>query len=266
MDIRVGAKTDVGLKRSHNEDTFCADPRLGLFVVCDGMGGCNAGEVASQLALEMIQKHIAEASENPDLPMVGPYDPRYSAGTNRLASAARLANETVYRSGQSWVDYEGMGTTVVSALLNEGVMSIAHVGDSRLYLVRGGDLIPVTRDHSLVAEQVRRGLLTEEEAERSAQRNIITRALGTSETVEVTLNEVNLIQGDALLLCSDGLTRGVTSSQILAAILAAPDPQTASQHLVALANKAGGEDNTTVIVIMIQKIAAQEGWSRVSNG
>ena len=265
MKVAVGAKSDVGLKRSHNEDSLCVDPQLGLFVVCDGMGGHNAGEVASLLASGVVRKYVGEQRQQDDPALADGYDPRFSSGTNRLASAIRVANETVYRAAMSRSDYEGMGTTIVAALLDGPVVSIAHVGDSRAYMVREGALAKLTEDHSLVAEQVRRGLLTEEEAEHSPQQNIITRAIGMEATIEVSLNELTLISGDCFLLCSDGLTKGVRAAQILDAIQAAPDAQAASDQLVALANQAGGEDNTTVIVIMTRQRVTHGLWSRLSS-
>jgi protein phosphatase len=263
MVIAVGAKTDVGLKRSHNEDDFCADPDLGLYVVCDGMGGRNAGEVASRLAVETIQKHFREARDNADLPMIGDYDRQFSAKTNRLASAIRLANQVVCEGAKAHPGQEGMGTTVVSAALNGPVLSVAHVGDSRMYLVRGETIKPLTADHSLVAEQVRRGMMTEDEAERSPQKNIITRALGIEDTVEVELDEIPLMQGDGVLLCSDGLTRGVKPAEILDVIRREKEPQAASERLVELANAAGGLDNTTVILVVLQDTASPGPWQRV---
>ena len=249
MKVVVGAKTDIGLVRSHNEDSLCVEPELGLFVVCDGLGGHNAGEVASHLASDVVRKYVREQRQKGDSTLADGYDPRFSSSTNRLASAIRLANETVYRAAMDRPDYVGMGTTIVAALLEGPVVSIAHVGDSRAYLVRECALARLTEDHSLVAEQVRRGLLTEEEAEHSPEQNIITRAIGLEARIEVTMNELTLIPGDSFLLCSDGLTKGVKAAQILDAIQGALDPQAASDQLVALANQAGGEDNTTVIVL-----------------
>lgn len=253
MEIRFGAKTDVGRKRSHNEDNLCFDSELRLYVVCDGMGGQNAGEVASQLGVEVLQKHMREAHFNRHLPLVGEHDRQFSPQTNRLASAIRLANNIIYTAAQNTPGQEGMGTTVVAVVLTGTVLSVAHVGDSRIYLARGDDIQQLTTDHSLVAEQVRRGLLTEEQAEQSPQKNIITRALGIEETVDVELNEVPLMAGDSVLLCSDGLTRGVKPSEILETIRREPEPAAASERLVELANAAGGEDNTTVVLITIQK-------------
>lgn len=254
MDIVFGAKTDVGLKREHNEDSLCADPQLGLFIVCDGMGGRNAGEVASGLAVEIIQKHMSEAHKADALPLIGAVNAKLSPQTNRLASAVRLANQVVNGASQSKPGQSGMGTTVVCALLNGPMLSVAHAGDSRMYLVRGENIHALTADHSLVAEQVRQGILTEEQAEKSAQKNIVTRALGVEDTLQVDLDEIELVKGDVILLCSDGLTKGVKPSELMRVLREEKEPQAACDRLVKLANAAGGEDNTTVIVIMVRKV------------
>lgn len=254
MDFVFGAKTDVGLKREHNEDSLCADPKLGLFIVCDGMGGRNAGEVASSLAVEVIQKHMSEAYKNGSLPMIGEVDPKLSPQTNRLASAVRLANQVVYGASHSRPGQTGMGTTVVCGLINGSLLSVAHAGDSRMYLIRGENIHALTADHSLVAEQVRQGILTEEQAEKSLQKNIVTRALGVEETLQVDLDEIELVKGDIILLCSDGLTKGVKPAEIMRMLREEQQPQAACDRLIKLANAAGGEDNTTVIVVMIKKV------------
>jgi protein phosphatase len=197
--------------------------------------------------------------------MVGAYDRQFSPLTNRLASAIRLANQAIRDAAKSQPDQEGMGTTVVSAMLNGQMLSVAHVGDSRMYLIRGDTIDPLTADHSLVAEQIRRGMLTEEEAERSPQKNIITRALGIDAAVDVELDEVPLMLGDQLLLCSDGLTRDVKPAEILATVRLEKDPQAAADRLVELANAAGGLDNTTVILVSIQHGARETPLQRVWN-
>jgi len=263
MGMAYGAKSDIGLKRTHNEDRFCIDPSLGLYVVCDGMGGHKAGEVASGLAVEVIQQHLLEGTQNSHAPIIGRYDAVFLPQTNRLASAIRLANQRIHGEAQHRADYARMGTTVVSALISGQVLSFAHVGDSRLYLIRGETLHPLTTDHSLVMEQVRGGLLTEEEAERSAQRHIVTRALGIEGNVDVELGELPIMNGDVLLLCSDGLTRGVRPVEILRAIHDHSDLQAASEQLIALANAAGGEDNTTVILLAPQHLSRPCVWRRI---
>lgn len=265
MKLAYGAKSDVGLKRTQNEDRFCADSHLGLCVVCDGMGGRNAGEVASELAVEVIHKHVLEAVQDENLPMVGQYDPTFLPQTNRLASALRLANQAVHREAQHQQSHAGMGTTVVSALIAGQVLSLAHVGDSRLYVIRGDTIQLLTADHSVVAEQVRHELLTQEEADRSPYKHVLTRGLGVAATVEVELGEVPVMNGDVLVLCSDGLTVGVKPRDMLQAIRREWNPQAIADRLVAMANAAGGEDNTTVVVVCLGQETRQELWRRIWN-
>jgi protein phosphatase len=257
------AKSDTGLKRPHNEDCFVVDPELGLYVVCDGMGGSNAGEIASALAVEAIHAHLAEAANNPDLPLIGPGDPTMSAAANRLASAIRAANEVIHRESWRKPDYEGMGTTVVAARLSGEMLAIAHVGDSRLYLIRNAAIHALTTDHSWVAEQMLKGVMTEEEAERSPRRNIVTRALGVDSHVEVELTEVPVKSGDVLLLCSDGLTHGVRPSEILQILSGSEDIPFLSDRLIAMANEAGGDDNTTVVVVALRNALHTGLWERL---
>jgi protein phosphatase len=257
------AKTDTGLKRLHNEDRFVADPQLGLYVVCDGMGGGNAGEIASALAVEAIHAHLTEAAQHADLPLIGPWDATVSASANRLASAIRAANDIIHRESWSRPEYAGMGTTVVAALLHEEVLTIAHVGDSRLYLVQNETIQSLTTDHSWVAEQILKGIMTEEEAERSPRRNIVTRALGVESNVDVELTEVPVKSGDMLLLCSDGLTRGVRLNDILHILSGSEDLSTMSDRLIALANEAGGDDNTTVVVVALRDEFQAGLWERL---
>lgn len=240
-----------------------ADPPLGLYVVCDGMGGGNAGEIASALAVETIYAHLVEAARHADLPMIGPWNATVSAPANRLASAIRAANEAVHRESWSRPDYAGMGTTVVAALLHEEVLAIAHVGDSRLYLVRNGTIEALTTDHSWVAEQILKGLITEEDAARSPRRNIVTKALGVESSVDVELTEVPVKSGDMLLLCSDGLTRGVHPNDILHILSGSEDLPTMSDRLIVMANEAGGDDNTTVVVVTLRDELQAGLWERM---
>jgi len=257
------AKSDTGLKRRHNEDHFVADPSLGLYVVCDGMGGGNAGGIASALAVEAIHGHLTEAARNADLPLIGPCDATVSAPANRLASAIRAANDVIHRESWSRPDYAGMGTTVIAALLNGDVLAIAHVGDSRLYLVRNGAIQALTTDHSWVAEQVLKGLITEEEANWSPRRNILTKALGVRSSVDVELTEIPVKSGDTLLLCSDGLTRDVHPNDILHILSGSEDLTAMSDRLIAMANDAGGDDNTTVVVVALRDELQPGLWERL---
>lgn len=256
-------KSDTGLKRPHNEDCFVADPPLGLYVVCDGMGGGNAGEIASALAVDAIQAHLAEAARQEDLPLIGPCDATVSAQANRLASAVRVANTVVHRESWSRSDYAGMGTTVVAALLYEDVLAIAHVGDSRLYLIRNGAIHALTTDHSWVAEQILKGLLTEEEASRSPRRHIVTKALGVESAVDVELTETPVKHGDMLLLCSDGLTRAVLPNDILHLLSGSEDLLTMADRLIVMANEAGGDDNTTVVLVTLRNEFQTGLWERL---
>ena len=240
-----------------------ADPLLGLYVVCDGMGGGNAGEIASALAVEAIQAHLLEAARHTDLPLIGPCDATVSAPANRLASAIRAANDAIHRESWSRPDYTGMGTTVVAALLREDMLAIAHVGDSRLYLVRNRALQALTTDHSWVAEQVLKGFITEDEAKHSPRRNVVTRALGIESSIDVELTEVPVKSGDMLLLCSDGLTRDVQENDILHVLSGSEDLASMSDHLVIMANEAGGEDNTTVVIVALRDELHAGLWERL---
>ena len=258
------AQTDIGRKRSHNEDCYAADPALGLYVVCDGMGGGNAGEVASHMAIDAILAHVKAEAQRGSVAGRGTVNRNLSPLTNQLADAVRAANETVYRASWEQAKYAGMGTTVVAARLTERHVSVAHVGDSRLYLIRNGAIQTLTSDHSWVAEQVEKGYMTEEEAERSPRRNIVTRALGVESAVDIDLAEIPIANGDLLLLCSDGLTRGVRCRDILNTLEAPGDLCVKVQRLVSQANDAGGDDNITVLLVSVQESAAGRLWHRLA--
>ncbi|HLJ42398.1 MAG TPA: Stp1/IreP family PP2C-type Ser/Thr phosphatase [Candidatus Acidoferrales bacterium] len=249
MEIEFGALSDTGRVRENNEDSFRLAPELNLFVVCDGMGGQASGEVASQLAAETIVAHCRDAETNPVLPLVGERIDGVSQAANRLASAVRLANRSVHQAAQQNEAQTGMGATVVAAQFMDERVTIAHVGDSRAYRLRNGELEPLTQDHSFIAEQVRHGLMTAEEASQSKLQNVLLRALGIEPDVEVEVSEELLMEGDTVLLCSDGLTHELSDEQIAAALCDAEETQEAASHLVELANQAGGGDNITVIVL-----------------
>jgi protein phosphatase len=252
----AAGKTDVGMVRKGNEDAFSLAPDKGLLVVADGMGGHASGEVASRMAVDAIRNYFTDAAQAGKAPLIGAYDDDFTEATNRLGSAVRLANMAIYEAARGNAQWRGMGTTVVCALLHNGKLSIAHVGDSRLYLIRAGDIEQLTDDHSVVAEQVKRELISREEADRSEIKNILTRAVGNEAEVEVDLNELNLLGGDILVLCTDGLTNMVRDEEIRSAALAGRDPAAAGQRLVELANRAGGRDNITVVVAYI----LEESW------
>lgn len=246
----AAAKTDVGQKRQGNEDRFCLDPALGLYVVADGMGGHAAGEVASRLAVETIQEWMGKYLSGADAAMMGPADGARSAEANFLLSSIRLANRIIFDAAKDRLEYAGMGTTVVAALAQDDRVVLAHVGDSRIYRIRRDQIVQVSRDHSFVQQQVDRGVLSAAEAHQSQYRHMITRALGLKETVDVDLTEQPGRPGDVLVLCSDGLSDLLDDEEILAAVRDhAADLDRACQALVDRANAKGGDDNITVLVV-----------------
>jgi len=247
MKIRAAGLTDTGAVRKNNEDSFYLDPEVGLFVVADGMGGHASGEVASRMAVDMIRDYFKGAEKAKPV-QVGNVSADYSESANRLGSAIRLANLAIHEAGEGKIELHGMGTTVAAALVSGRRLSIAHVGDSRIYLCRAGTMEQLTDDHSLVYEQFKRDLISREEAARSEHKNIITRALGIHSDVEVDLAEMTLASGDAILLCSDGLSGMVEDAVMQEVVQAADDPRLACEQLVSLANTNGGKDNITVIV------------------
>ena len=258
MQISSGGATHVGMVRTNNEDCFRIVSPLNLFVLADGMGGEAHGEVASTIAVETVVKHCIEGGENPPAALLGEAKPGLTPKSRRLLSAIHLANQKVFQSAEEHPERQGMGATVTTAWIDGPQLSVGHVGDSRVYLLRTGQLQQLTSDHSLVAEQVRRGLLTATEAEQSNLQSVLLRALGTQAQVEVDVEEVGLFPGDVLLLCSDGLTRMVTEPEIAGTLQAEPIPQRAAEKLVELANESGGIDNVTVIVVSFRP--EPKGW------
>jgi serine/threonine protein phosphatase PrpC len=252
LQISSGGATDVGMVRTNNEDSFRMVPSLNLYVLADGMGGETHGEVASALAVETVVKHCLEGMENQEAPLFGETRPGLSGRGSRLESAVRLANHRIFQSAEEHPERRGMGATLTAAWIDDSSLSIGHVGDSRVYLLRTGGLQQLTSDHSLVAEQVRRGLLTASEAESSNMQNVLLRALGTQPEVEVDIEQLGLFPHDILLLCSDGLTRMVTEPEIAGALQSEPNPQLAAEKLIKLANEGGGVDNVTAIVVSLR--------------
>lgn len=260
VSVRIlgGGATDVGRVRSNNEDCFRLVQPLNLFVLSDGMGGEAHGEIASALAVETVVKYCMEADSNASAPLYGNPPAGLSAQTKRLMSAVHLANRNIYKSAQEHPEQAGMGATLTALWISGDALSIAHVGDSRAYLLRNGTLQQLTNDHSLVAEQVRRGIISASEAEQSEMQSVLLRALGTQAEVEVDSEEQALFPRDLLLLCSDGLTRMVTDPEIAGTLQAETDPQKAADRLIALANETGGVDNISVIVIRLEN--ESKGW------
>jgi len=243
--MKVSVKTDIGLVRQMNQDAhryevFGSDQWTGgavhLCAVADGLGGYRAGEVASRLALDTVVEQIGRAFETGE-----PMDAA-------LEAAMSAANRRVVRQGLSDPSCSGMGTTVTLAIISGGLLHVGHVGDSRAYLLRGGHLEQITRDHSLVAELVRNGDLTEAEAQTHPQRNILTQAFGSDLRVKADVSTKPLQNGDTIMLCTDGLTGAVPGSEIEEVVSHASSLDEAAERLVALANERGGHDNVTVLL------------------
>jgi protein phosphatase len=241
-------KTDTGRVREHNEDTIASDVDVGLLVLADGMGGYNAGEVASGIAVKTITNLVREGLAREDLASVD-----RSTGLTRpsivLRDAITRANKIIYQTARSQAECEGMGTTVVAALFYDNRISIAHVGDSRLYRQRGSEISQVTMDHSLLQELVDRGFYSPEEAQRAANKNYVTRALGVEPQVEVEVQEHPVDKGDVFILCSDGLSDMVEDEDIRLTISTfGANLDTVAKQLIQLANENGGRDNVSVVL------------------
>jgi serine/threonine protein phosphatase PrpC len=237
MILRAAACSDVGLRRRGNEDRYALAPDLGLYLVADGMGGHSAGQVASELAAEGCLRAIQELRSSPASP------------TEKLRAAVAAANRGIYQAAQQHPEYAGMGTTLVAFLAESGRAGLAHVGDSRAYLVRGTRIRQLTDDHSIVGELLRRHEISEDDAREHPHRHVLTRAVGVRELVEADLAELTPEAGDVFVLCSDGLTTHVEDHEIAKEVADAVDLEETCETLVALANRRGGEDNTTVVVV-----------------
>jgi len=253
VQIVSDGRSDVGRVRADNEDSFRIFEPLHLFVLSDGMGGQAHGEVASSMAVETIVSYCQDAKDDPDATLDHLPSQQWAEKTKRLESAVQLANSKIFQAAQKNPEQYGMGATLTAAWFDNGRLSIAHVGDSRAYLLRGGNLQQLTNDHSLVAEQVRRGMITPQQAETSEIQSVLLRSLGARAEVEVDIDEVGIYPRDVLLLCSDGLTRMVTEPEIAGSLQAETDPRAATHKLIELANERGGIDNITVIVARFQE-------------
>jgi protein phosphatase len=251
--LEIATATHTGMVRAHNEDSIGNDPSIGLAVLADGMGGYNAGEVASGIAVALITKETRET-----LAQVAPYEIDRTTGkpmaVKILGNIIQRANGSIFQAANSQPQYAGMGTTLVVALLADNHINVAHVGDSRLYRLRGDELTQLTRDHSLLQEQIDSGMITKEMARRSQNKNLVTRAVGIEPEVEADINTFEAQEGDTYLLCSDGLCDMVDDEDILLTLtsLSSNLPLAASQ-LVQMANDNGGRDNISVILIRVRK-------------
>ncbi|QQR89020.1 MAG: serine/threonine-protein phosphatase [Myxococcales bacterium] len=243
--------TDVGRKRVSNEDSFLLDDELGLYVVADGMGGHNAGEVASQEAVDAVlgmvrrEKHLLEKLDEPDVDHES-----LRKALRVMESAVQGATYMVFGIAQGDPEQEGMGTTVSALLLRGEYGIMAQVGDSRIYLVRGGKAYQLTEDHTLIAWQLKQGVITKEEAERSPHKNIITRAVGSREYVQVDTHAFLVEKRDGFLLCSDGL-HGYLSDEEIGPVMQL-GPKRATKHFIEIANERGGKDNITAVAVELE--------------
>jgi PPM family protein phosphatase len=251
--LELVSATDTGMVRSHNEDSVACDAAMGLVVLADGMGGYNAGEVASGMATTVIvtemrsvlARHGSIEGNVPTVP---------SPAQKLLLDQIARANAAIYQAAQRQPQYSGMGTTLVVALFHDGKVTVAHIGDSRLYRMRGDELSQVTKDHSLLQAQIDSGLITPEQAKFSANKNLVTRALGIDPAVEPEIHDYDTRVGDVYLLCSDGLCDMVSDEDIgMALQTLGANLNLCAQQLVQMANDNGGRDNVSVILVKIRR-------------
>jgi len=245
--------TDTGRVREHNEDAIGSNADIGLMVLADGMGGYNAGEVASGIAVQIVTELASEGALREELNDIDTH-----SGLMRqsiiLRDAVYRSNKIIFQTAQSQTNCEGMGTTIVACMFYDDKVSIAHVGDSRAYRLRGGALEQITLDHSLLQELVDRGFYSEEEAQRSTNRNYVTRALGVEPTVEVEVHEYEVLPDDVYLLCSDGLPDMVEDDDIHLTISTFnASLEVVGQQLIDLANDHGGRDNVSVMLAQVKE-------------
>ena len=253
MKITYQAVTDVGRKRKGNEDSHFVNPEQNLFVVADGMGGHAAGEVASKIAVEAINEFVCLTGGDKDITWPFGLDDSISYDGNRLKTAVRYANRKVLEATREKTEYEGMATTVAAVILDGSTANLAHVGDSRIYRVRGSELVQLTADHSWINEQIQSGLISADQARTHPLRNVVTRALGGKADCQVEMQAHDLRSGDILLMCSDGLTTMIPDDEIARLVQGADgNLQQAADALVGAANERGGEDNITVVLVRFE--------------
>jgi PPM family protein phosphatase len=270
QSLEIASHSDAGMVRSHNEDSIAADASKGLVVLADGMGGYNAGEVASGMATTVLVTELQHLLEERS-----PHEVDVESG---LPLAQRLlreqiakTNTSIYQASQSQPQYAGMGTTLVVALFYDNRMTVAHIGDSRLYRLRGDEFKQITRDHSLLQEQIDSGMITPEQAKMSQNKNLVTRALGIDPTVEPEIHDYETQPGDIYLLCSDGLCDMVSDDDMgMVLQTLSSNLKLCAEHLVQMANDNGGRDNVSVILVRIAReyaaprgvVAKLFGWLR----
>lgn len=250
LRLNISAKTDKGRKRQNNEDCFYIEPDLGFMILADGMGGHASGEVASKLATNLCAQQLKRSLKTGHVPIFRHISPQpgLDPRTIILGDCFKFSNQVVYEAAQKTPENHNMGTTLVAALWLDKKLAVAHVGDSRLYLVRNEKIFQCTVDHSFVQEQVNKGFIKPEEAEKSDFKNMLTRSIGVQGDVDVDVSEIELEENDYVLLCSDGLTKMLSDKHILSVFHSKKDPEKITEELIRQANEAGGLDNITVIV------------------
>ena len=258
--IKVVRLTDIGKVRDHNEDAVASDLTIGLLVLADGMGGYRAGEVASEIAVLLIASIITQAMQDEFHKELDKSD--LFPESHMLRSAVEQANAAIYQVSQDEPQCAGMGTTLVAGVFTNNKLVVGHIGDSRMYRLRGGALMQLTEDHSLVQEQINAGLITKEQAQTSSNKSLVTRALGIEPEVELELQVLEVEVGDYYLLCSDGLSDMLSDAEIAETLRQANGNIThAANRLVHLANEHGGVDNISVMLAIIEKeFAAEKSW------
>ncbi len=250
MKIRYAGSTHVGMKRSHNEDNFFLLAEENLYIVADGMGGHSSGEVASQIAVETLANFFIDTSRDKEITWPYKEDRALTFDENRLITGVKLANRRVYETAQSDPRYRGMGTTIVCLVCGASGAFLSHVGDSRAYLIRNGDINQITEDHSLLNDYLKVHRLTAEEIEHFPHKNVIVRALGMKDTVVVDVHRIDPKPGEVYVLCSDGLSGMIDDGSLLETVKEGGlDLEKTCQSLIARANSAGGVDNITVVII-----------------
>jgi PPM family protein phosphatase len=259
--LEILSQTHPGMVRSHNEDSVACEPACGLVVLADGMGGYNAGEVASGIAVSVVVTEVSHRLLN-----ASPVEVREKngdeLGVSLLRDNIQKANASIYYAAQSQPQYAGMGTTIVTGLFYDNRVAVGHVGDSRMYRLRGEVLETITRDHSLLQEQIDSGMISVADARLSKNKNLVTRAVGIDADVEPEIHVHNVLPGDIYLLCSDGLNDMVEDDDIQSTLYALQSnlPLAASQ-LIQMANDNGGRDNVSVILVKVKgKFAVPRGW------
>ena len=252
MRITACGITDVGMKRTNNEDNYLINDELNLFVVCDGMGGHVGGEYASAIAVNTVEEVLTSIEISPDMNVTDEDDP-VERIREKLRYSIRLAGKRIFEKAASNPEYKGMGTTALVLLIDSGNFFIAHVGDSRGYLLRDGRVEQLTEDHSLVNEKVKAGVITAEEARTHKWRNIITRSLGYMEEVEIDIQVRATRRGDKFLLCSDGLSNHLSTAEIGEAMQRG-GPRETARSVIHLACNRGGDDNITAVVVRVDEV------------